>query len=175
MVMNRNSIIIIVCFLLLGCRSFETHHWTIESKPPKEVEYVKPEFLSRVNESVITEAIELLEENSFVELTEEQYELFSSNPKKIPDDYKPFLARGVSWSNPPMCTLVYYDKETNHLHIEQFTFNFEIYIPGKYKQSPNPVIFLAKKAPTKVIPDAIWGGDRILSISNHPYAWKEWE
>jgi hypothetical protein len=161
--------------MLLGCRSFEAHPWTVDSTPPEEAGFVRSDLLSRVNESQLTEAIKLLKDNSFIKLTEEQYQHFSSDPKKIPADYKPFLARGVSWGNPPMCTLVYYDMQTNHLHIDQYTYNLEIYIPGKYKSLPNPMIFLAEKEPVKIIPNAIWGGDRIVGLLTHPYAWKEWE
>ena len=53
-------------------------------------------------------------------------------------------------------------------------YNGEMYIPGKYESFANPAITLIPKEPNDVIPNAIWGGDRIMGGLFRPYAWKEY-
>lgn len=95
------------------------------------------------------------------------------NRNDVSENETPYLVRGVSWSQPPLFSIVAYDRATLALHVQQYTYSGEIFIPGKRMSSASPMIVILSGHLEAVFPDAILGGDRIAGLSYSEKAWRE--
>jgi len=182
---NKINILLLIVTIASGCQSFHAHPWTTNIKVDygnwfvvfdnPNIEYVSPESLSRVNNANEADAIYQLEADQFLQLSEEDYIRLSQNPKQLKDGEISYLVRGVSWSKPPQFSLVTFDRTTGTLYVIQYTYNGEIFIPGQYESSPNPVIVVLDSKISQVVPDAVRGGDWIMGRAgwSSDKAWKE--
>ena len=178
-------IFLLVLIIISGCQSFCPHPWTTTIKVKygnwfevfdnPNIEYISLENLSRVKDADQADAIRRLESDQYLRLSKEEYIQLSQNPKQLKGNEIPFLVRGVSWSKPPLFSLVTLDRSNGTLYAIQYTYNGEIYIPGKYESIPNPIIAVLDVQVSQVIPDAVWGGDWIMGRAgwSSDKAWKE--
>jgi hypothetical protein len=164
---------------LAGCRSFSPHPWTRDQpswtavEKRGEVEYVRANNLTRVKPEFYAKAVAMLATVSAVRLPPEQLQTLATDPSSRGPGLTPFLLRGVTWTNPPLYTIVYWKRDGTSICIEQYSWDGEIYVPGHFASVAKPVIAFLDREPTAVFPRAILGGDRIMTEMAAPYAWGE--
>jgi len=178
--MKCTQILFLVCVFLSGCQSFEYHPWQ-ENKSrftPTDItnrDYVTPDNLFRPTKNQSAAAIELLQDCSQVKLSPDEFKKLTGTELAASKTNAPYLIRGVTWGVPHSYSLVYFSRATDVLYIEQYTYNGELYIPGKYESVAHPVIAILSKEPNDIVPNAIWGGDWIMRGLFSPHSWKEFE
>jgi hypothetical protein len=157
--------------LLGGCISYEPHAWTRGHPQPENRQQLPFDRISAVKAEAMPEAVALLESSDYVLLDDASLALLAKHPLRRVAGENAYLVRAVSWSEPPLFRTIYFDGASRTLYVDSYTFNGEIFIPGKRVSEPSPIIVCLDFVPSAVIPDAIIGGDRILALSFRDEAW----
>lgn len=167
--------ILIFCTVLAasGCISYQPHGWTRSQTRAPGIQQLSPEKLSAVRTEEVREAIRLLEHVDSVLLDDASVKRFARHRIRKSLGEGVFLVRGVSWSTPPLFREVYFDKATRTIYVDSYTYNGEIFIPGRRLSAPSPIIVCLEVAASTVVPTATIGGDRIAARSLRKQAWRE--
>ncbi len=149
-----------------GCVRYTPHPWAQEFEfEDQDVEFVAPAKLTGVRCERQVDAIDMLERGTFLRLTAEEYAALSRDPIELADDERPYLVRGVSWSEPPMFSIVAVDHERRVLYVTQYTHNWEMAWPGlHWKMRPRPVIVVLEQEIGDAMTRAVIGGDMVLGF-----------
>lgn len=121
---------------------------------------------ARVVDGKIGEAILMLKDTPFIPLSSSRAK--SLTPQfQAPDDpsLQPYLIRALSYSIPPLLTVVRFDSEEARIVVKQFTYNGEIFLPY-WRETHNAIVAYLPKAPQAIYPLAVLGGDGIGSGEN---------
>ena len=164
--MRTPVLAVLIVLALGGCVRYTPHPWSQEFEfDDADVEFVTPTRIIDIQCERRAEAIERLEQVSFVRLTPEEYAAISNDPMELADDDIPYLVRGVPWSEPPMFSIVAVDRDQRILYVTQYTHNFEMAWPGlHWKMRPRPVIVVLKQEIGRAMTRGIIGGDRVLGL-----------
>jgi hypothetical protein len=155
---------------LVGCLAPPKRHaWQISEDAPQLQGAESWQQLStndyvRVPDSKREYAVALLQDHSFVQLDASQLSVFAPD-LSIPTG-QPHLVRGLSFSSHPDFTVVRFDAETGRLLVQQFTYNGEMVMPFRWAADPNALVVFLPRAPERVYPDAVLGGDGIFRGRN---------
>jgi hypothetical protein len=116
----------------------------------------------RIIDSRRADAVALLQEHAFVQLEASQFAEFAP-ALQVPSERgaQPYLVRGVSFSSPPLYTIVRHDLATGRLLVQQFTYDGEMLMPFRWVAEPNALVVILPRPPEHVYSDAVLGGDWI--------------
>lgn len=156
-----------------GCITYVPHAWTRSQSREPGARLLSTMKLSSVRKEKMARAIQLLENAEFVSLDDESAKQFAKQKVQRSPGEAIFLIRGVSWSRPPLFREIYVDEATRTIYVDSYTYNGEIFIPGKSFSEPSPIIACLRFTPSAVIPNAIIGGDRIAGRSLRKDVWRE--
>lgn len=157
----------------VGCVSYQPHAWTRSQARAPTAEQLPAGKLSGVRITEIAAAVRLLEDVEYVPLDDAAVKRFAKNEiHKSPGEIV-FLVRGVSWSAPPLFREIYFDTETRTLYVDSYTYNGEIFIPGKRLSLASPIIVCLGFSPVAIVPNATIGGDRIVARFVRREGWRE--
>lgn len=156
-----------------SCISYQPHVWTRSQPREPSIQQLSIEKLAGVSAEELPQAIQLLEHAEYVLLDDTSVKRFAKHRIHKSAGENIFLVRGVSWSRPPLFREVYFDETTRTIYVDSYTYNGEIFIPGKRYSEPSPIIVCITFTPSAVFPTAIIGGDRIAGRSFHKEAWRE--
>jgi hypothetical protein len=160
---------LILCFFIfLGCTTPpHPDAWNLpDSARPAILEANSWPVLStnqyaRVTDSKLDEALALLQGRSCIQLSHSQTKAMAPDLQAIHDLLlQPYLVRAVSYSVPPVLTVVRFDPEKAGILIKQFTYNGEMFWPY-WRKTHNAIIAYLPKAPQAVYPLAVLGGDGV--------------
>jgi|SRR5207302_2497435 len=121
----------------------------------------------RVDEGKRSQAVALLQDQSFALVDREQAAAFARGFTPPPsNDLRPYLVRGVNYGGRPSYTLLRFDEPTNRLLVQQATYDGEMLWPTRWVMEPNALIVYLARPPSAVYPDGILGGDAIFRGKN---------
>ena len=121
----------------------------------------------RVDEGKRSQAVALLQDQSFALVDREQAAAFARGFTTPPgNDLRPYLVRGVNYGGRPSYTLLRIDEPTNRLLVQQATYDGEMLWPTRWVMEPNALIVYLPRPPSAVYPDGILGGDAIFRGKN---------
>ena len=121
----------------------------------------------RVDEGKRSQAVALLQDQSFALVDREQAAAFAPGFSPPPgNDLRPYLVRGVNYGGRPSYTLLRIDEPTNRLLVQQATYDGEMLWPTRWVMEPNAFIAYLPRPPSAVYPDGILGGDAIFRGKN---------
>ncbi len=164
--MRKPVLAVLIALALGGCVRYTPHPWSQAFEfEDGHVEFVAPTRIIDIQCERRIEAVERLEQVSFVRLTPEEYVGLARGPIKLLDDDIPYLVRGVTWSEPPEFSIVAVDREQRILYVTRYTYNFEFLWPGlHWKMTPRPFIVVIEQDIDDAMPRAMVGGDMIMII-----------
>lgn len=166
----------LIALAVSGCVRYTPHPWSQTFEfDDGDVEFVAPAKLTGVRCERQVDAIDMLERDTFLRLTTEEYAALSRDPIELADDEIPYLVRGVTWFSPPDFSIVAVDREMKTLYVTRYTYNFEMLWPGlHWKMEPRPMIAVLKQEIGGAKPRAMVGGDVIMFFYyRHKRYWEE--
>jgi len=135
----------------------EARHWS----PLSTNHYV------RVDDGRRSQAVSLLEDQSFALIAREQAAAFAPGFSPPPgNDLRTYLVRGVNYGGRPSYTILRFDAPTDRLLVQQATYDGEMMWPTRWVMEPNAFIVYLPRPPSAVYPDGILGGDAIFRGKN---------
>ncbi len=168
--------------LALGCGQVSSHLHTWQT-PGDSFSFctdvtnwdsVRSEHLGRVSHQHMPEAVAKLKDQEFAETTwEDARRMCPAARFGNIDELRPFLVRGVSYSEPTF-SIVKCDRKHGWVYVYQATYNGEMYVPGvRYRPEAAPIVVFLEDRPRRVIASANVGGDGIFRGVRPDDMWHE--
>ena len=153
--------------VLAGCFAPPKRHaWQISREEMQQIQdadacaQLSTNDYVRVPDSSREHAVALLQDHSSVPLDASQVSTFApSLPARAGQLY---LVRGASFSSRPAFTIVRFDGAAGRLLVQQFTYDGEMMMPARWVAVPNALVVFLPRAPERLYPDAVLGGDWIF-------------
>lgn len=169
--------VVLAALTAAACQRYTVHPWHGDAGFDREaVQFVAPAKLSRVREELEDDAIRQLTEVPFVRLSPASFASLSDEPKALADHEIAYLLRGVTWSRPPMFSVVALNAAQGVLHVVQYDYSGELLIPFMVHESvAYPVIAILDREIVDVRSGAVTGGDAAMRWQSvyGEYAWVE--